>query len=114
MGKRRKLFFVVIGYLAIIGWGFPVIASADPTVGQITVNGRIGEATSESKEKPKCDNDYKITIVADASQIEQGQYPKTGSSSQLMISLLGYVLFVSFVIAVILKKNHSKSASFLE
>lgn len=112
MKKRSKLFFVVIGCLAILGWGFPVIASADPTVGQITVNGRIGEATSESKEKPKCDNDYKITIVADASQIGQGKLPQTGSSNQQFLLSLGYLL-LALVMLILIRRKRSFSKRFV-
>lgn len=103
MGKRKKLFFLVSSLLAITVCDLSETIVAEATTGQITVNGRIGEATSREE---IADNDKKQTIVADVSQIGQRKLPQAGSSTLYSLIILGYVFVVLFLVALIRKKKH--------
>ena len=103
MKKRKQVVLFVAVLLTLTVWDLSETSVAEATTGQVSVTGRIGETVTQEEE---ADDDNKKTIVADASQIEQGKLPQTGSSNTTRLIILGYVLLVFSILLLLNKARH--------
>ena len=103
MKKRKRIVLFVAVLLTLTVWDLSETSVAEATTGQVSVTGRIGETVTQEEE---ADDDNKKTIVADASQIEQGKLPQTGSSNTTRLIILGYVLLVFSILLLLNKARH--------
>ncbi|STD22193.1 hypothetical protein [Enterococcus mundtii] len=112
MIKRMKLFYIASLFLIISNGLLNKVVVADTITGQVTVTGRIGEGAS-TKEKDEAINgshgneDKNHTLVADISQLKQGNLPKTNALSSHRFLWLGYLLVVGWLVLAILKNQRS-------
>ncbi len=105
-----KLFYILSLLLVISNGLRTKVVVADTTMVQITVTGRIGEGAS-TKEKDAVINgshgneDKTHTLVADISQLKQGNLPKTNALSDYRFLWLGYLLVAGWL-AISTRKNY--------
>ncbi|WP_301389861.1 LPXTG cell wall anchor domain-containing protein [Enterococcus entomosocium] len=102
MKKRKRILFLVAALLALTVWDLSETYVAEATTGQVTVTGRIGET---AKKEEKSDDDKKKTIVADASQLENGRLPQTGSHLNQYQSYIGFFIIGLLMIIFFLKRR---------
>ncbi|MBO0461773.1 hypothetical protein JZO83_08420 [Enterococcus sp. DIV1298c] len=110
MKKSMKLFYITSLFFIISNVLQTKVVIANSTTGQVTVTGRIGEDTSTEKgitiNEAHGSEGKKHTLVADISQLKQGNLPKTNGLSGRRFLWLGYLIVTAWLVISIRKNQY--------